>query len=269
MTRFAVLPYFCSKFAINLSFYIQRKSKMKKILLFAVALATLTLAACGGKTGKNSDPDSLAIAESVNATPSDAAATIIAALQEQLKNADPAQIKTIVATVSETIQKYAAENDNEAVQTYTALVSNFVAENAEALQKVGAATSIAEAVAAIPNLPSNVLETAAAAVNGTKTAALTSAISAIATGESVGDAVQAALTNSAAEIAADAASQAAGVAADAAQAKAQTEAAAAAAKAAVEAAPEAAKEATKKAASDAANKAIDDAAAAAKKSLGL
>lgn len=254
---------------------------MKKLFFFAVAAAIVSLASCGGKTAATSDPDSLKTETIVEAaTPADAAEQIVDLLKDQLKKANVDQIKTIGASVAQKVAEFVANGDNEAVQTYTAIINNFVAENAERLKTIGAATTISEALATVTGIPANVTDAATQAAEGVKTEALTSAITALANGENVLEAVQKAAGNALSTTISSAVGTATD-AQDAAAAKAaEVKDAAAAAKAAVEAAPEAAKEAVKQKAqeateaatqkaNDAANKAIDDAAAAAKKKLGL
>ena len=254
---------------------------MKKLFYFAVAVVTISLASCGGKTAATSDPDSLnaqAIVEA--ATPAEAATQVVALLKDQLKKANVEQIKAISASVAEKVAEFVANGDNEAVQTYTAVINNFVAENAARLKEIGASTIISDALTSVSGLPANITDAATQAAEGVKTEALTSAINAMATGENVLDAVKAAAGNALSTTI----SSAVGTATDAQNAAAakanEVKDAATAAKAAVEAAPEAAKEAVKQKAqeaadaaaqkaNDAANKAIDDAAAAAKKKLGL
>lgn len=211
---------------------------MRKLFTFAIAVAAISLASCGGKTTATSDPDSLAceaVAE-VEETPSEAAEGIVAQLQEQLKNADAEQIKAIGATVAETVAGFIAKGNQEAAQTYTTIINNFISENAEKLKEIGAATSISDALATVVDLPAGISEAAKSAAEGLGTDA-------------------------------DAKVEAAKAQVEA--AKAAVEAAPEAVKEAVKAKAEEAAEAAKQQASDAANKAIDDAAAAAKKKLGL
>ncbi len=254
---------------------------MKKLFIIAVAAAAVCLASCGGKTARTTDPDSLDVNVLVEAaSPVDAANQVVALLKDQLKKANLEQIKAIAASVTQKVAEFVANGDNEAVQSYTAIINNFVAENAERLQSIGASTALSEALTTVQGLPANIVEATSQAAEGVKTEALTSAINALASGENVLEAVQSAAGN-ALSTAIGAAVGTATDAQDAAAAKAaEVKDAAAAAKAAVEAAPAAAKEAVKQKAqeatdaatqkaTDAANKAIDDAAAAAKKKLGI
>ena len=275
----------------------KKEAKMKKLFSLAVAVAAISLASCGGRTAQTAEPDSLCCksgscvecacpecscpegacaegkCENCKCTQDccnkeavqGAANEVVALLGEQLKNANPEQIKSIANTVAEKVAQFLAAGDTESAEKYTALISNFVAENADKLKEIGASESVAQALAKVEGIPSDIVETATQAVTGVKSAALTSALNAIAKGESVVDAVKAAATE---------------VAAEGSQAAADAQVSAEAVKAAVEAAPEAVKEAAKakaneaaesakQQATDAANKAIDDAAAAAKKKLGL
>ena len=185
-----------------------------------MAVAAVSLASCGGRTLSTAEPDSLCCEQDTC-----------------IEKCAKGQANEVVALLG----------DTESAETYTALISNFIADNATKLQEIGASETIQSALSQVEGLPDDIIATATEAVTGVKSAALTSALSAIAKGESVMDAVKAAAEEVVAkgtEVADDA-------------------------KAAAEAAPDAVKEAAKKQANDAVNKAIDDAAAAAKKELGL
>lgn len=205
---------------------------------FAIAVAAISMASCGGKTTATSDPDTLAVENVAEAeeTPSEAAQGIVVLLQEQLKNADAEQIKAIGATVAEKVAEFIAKGDEKAAQTYTTVINNFISENAEKLKEIGAASTISDALATVVNLPAGISEAAKKAAEGT--------------GTEVDAQVEAAKQQVEA-------------------AKAAVEAAPEAVKDAVKAKAEEAAEAAKQQANEAANKAIDDAAAAAKKKLGL
>ena len=243
---------------------------MKKLSFITLAAVVMSFTACGGKTSANADPDSLfyddtVAVEEVTHTAAEAANDIVAQLNEQLLEADAEKVNGIAQTISDKVTELLKLDDIEGVETYAAIVSNFVAENAEKLKEAGAAQTITQALTSVQGIPADVVQNATQAIEGVKTAALTSAVSAIAKGESVTEAVREAATQAIANSTEDAA---------------QAAAAAEAAKQAVEATPEAVKEAVKakveeskenakQQATDAANKAIDDAAAAAKKKLGL
>ena len=214
-----------------------------------MAVAAVSLASCGGRTLSTAEPDSLCCEQDtcIEKCAKGQANEVVALLGEQIKKADPEQIKSIANTIAEKVAQFLAKGDTESAETYTALISNFIADNATKLQEIGASETIQSALSQVEGLPDDIIATATEAVTGVKSAALTSALSAIAKGESVMDAVKAAAEEVVAkgtEVADDA-------------------------KAAAEAAPDAVKEAAKKQANDAVNKAIDDAAAAAKKELGL
>ena len=211
---------------------------MRKMFTFAIAVAAISMASCGGKTTATSDPDSLAFEAVAEAeeTPSEAAQGIVVLLQEQLKNADAEQIKAIGATVAEKVAEFIAKGDEKAAQTYTTVINNFISENAEKLKEIGAASTISDALATVVNLPAGISEAAKKAAEGA--------------GTEVDAQVEAAKQQVEA-------------------AKAAVEAAPEAVKDAVKAKAEEAAEAAKQQANEAANKAIDDAAAAAKKKLGL
>ena len=210
---------------------------MKKFFAIAIAAVAMSFASCGGKTGANANPDSLA------AEPAAAAEQIVSLLQEQIKNADVEQIKAIGTTVSETVAAFIAKGDNEAAQTYADIISNFIDNNADKLKEIGAATTLTEALAAVAALPVNTVNAAQSAADASVGLAEDQADAAAASVENAKQAVENA-------------------------AKAQVDAAKAAA-AAQAAAAKAAADAKVQEGKDAANKAIDDAAAAAKKQLGL
>ncbi|MBQ8938469.1 MAG: hypothetical protein IJ142_00625, partial [Bacteroidaceae bacterium] len=175
--------------------------------------------------------------------PAEQAGQVVALLQEQIKNADPEQIKAIGAQVAEKVAEFLAKGDEAAAKTYTETINKFIAENAEKLKAIGASTTISEALSNVENLPSSLLEAATSAANGVAATATEQA-------EAAQQAVDAA--KAAVEAAPEAVKEAAKEAVDAAKAKGEEAAAAAQQKA-----------------QEQANKAIDDAAAAAKKKLGL
>ena len=205
---------------------------MKKILVYAMALVAMSFAACGGKTAASADADSLA----VEGTADEQAQAVVALLQDQLQNADPEQINAISSTIAEKVSEYIAAGDTAAAAAYTAVITQFITENAEKLKNSDIVSTVTNAISSVQGIPANICEAAQTAAN---------------TVEADADAQAAALQQSAE-----------------------------AAKEAIEAAPEAVKEAAKAKAEEAAaaaqqkaqesaNKAIDDAAAAAKKKLGL
>ncbi len=219
---------------------------MKKIMLFMVAaVATLSLVSCGGKTnGNTAELDSLATETTeAEVTPVEQAQKVVALLQEQIKNADPEQIKAIGSQVAEKVAEFIAKGDEAAAKAYTETINQFISENAETLKAIGASTTIAEALSNVENLPSSLLES----VNSAATGVATTADEQVDAAKQAVDAAKAAV-----EAAPEAAKQAAEEAASAAKAKVEEEAAAAQQKA-----------------QEKASQAIDDAAAAAKKKLGL
>lgn len=219
---------------------------MKKIMTLVIAAAAISLASCGGKTNSNTaELDSLTtetVAEE-EVAPAEQAGQVVALLQEQIKNADPEQIKAIGAQVAEKVAEFLAKGDEAAAKTYTETINKFIAENAEKLKAIGASTTISEALSNVENLPSSLLEAATSAANGVAATATEQT-------EAAQQAVDAA--KAAVEAAPEAVKEAAKEAVDAAKAKGEEAAAAAQQKA-----------------QEQANKAIDDAAAAAKKKLGL
>ena len=223
---------------------------MKKLMFMALAAVAMSFAACGGKTGATAEPDTLALA------PEEQAATVVALLEEQLQNADPAQVKEISEMISEQVAAYIAAGNEAAAEAYTNAINTFIVENAEQLQATGndVVSSVAGAITSVANLPLNILDATTAAAVSVSDEAAAQAAAAEATVDAAAAAVEAAPAAAAAAVKAQA------EAVDAA-AKAQADAAAAAAKAQAAAAQQKVK--------DDANKAIDDAAAAAKKKLGL
>ena len=219
---------------------------MKKIMTLVIAAAAISLASCGGKTNSNTaELDSLTtetVAEE-EVAPAEQAGQVVALLQEQIKNADPEQIKAIGAQVAEKVAEFLAKGDEAAAKTYTETINKFIAENAEKLKAIGASTTISEALSNVENLPSSLLEAATSAANGVAATATEQAEAA----QQAVDAAKAAV-EAAPEAVKEAAKEAAKEAVDAAKAKGEEAAAAAQQKA-----------------QEQANKAIDDAAAAAGK----
>lgn len=209
-------------------------------MILALSVLALGFVACGGKTGATSEADSLVV-EAV--APAEQAQQVVTLLQGLIQNADPEQVKVVGETITKQLADYLAAGNEEAATAYAATINQFVENNIEQIQQAGAANTIMEALSALQNLPTAVANSAA------HTAADAEAVAA-------GQAA-------AAEAAVNATQQA--LEAAPAAAKAQAEAAAAAAQKQAQDAAAAAQ----KQAKDNANKAIDDAAAQAKKSLGL
>ena len=243
---------------------------MKPLSILSVLLAVLCMTACGSKTGVTADPDSLfyadtvAVEEVTNPT-ADAANAIVALLQEQLESADLERVKGIAKDIASQLKNLLSQQDTEGVETYAAIISNFIAENSARIKEIGASEVLSEAITQVEGIPTDVVQTTNQAIDGVKSAALTAAISAITKGESVVDAVKAAADELMSE-----GSDAANKASNAVEAaKNAAENAPDEVKEAVKNKAEEVKEAVKQQATDAANQAIDDAAAAAKKALGL
>lgn len=205
---------------------------MKKILFFAMALVAMSFAACGGKTAANADADSLA----VEGTAEEQAQTVVALLQDQLQNADPEQINAIGGMIAEKVSEFIAAGDTVAAAAYTAVITEFITDNAEKLKNGEIASTVANAIGSVQGVPQNIFETVQTAASSV---------------EADADAQAAALQESADAV------------------KAAVEAAPEAAKEAAKAKVEEAANAAQQKAQESANKAIDDAAAAAKKKLGL
>lgn len=231
---------------------------MKKIMFMALAAVAMSFAACGGKTGAAADTDSLAVEATEAAAPAEQANQVVALLQEQIQNADPEQVKAISQQVAEQVSAFIAAGDEAAAEAYTKVINTFICENVEKLQQSGAATAIAEAIATVQNVPAAIVESTTQAAAGVVADANAQAEAAAATVDAAKQAIEAAP-----EAIKEQAKQQANAAVEAAQ-KQANDAAAAAQKKANDAAA-----AAQKKANEQANKAIDDAAAAAKKSLGL
>lgn len=197
-----------------------------------MALVAMSFAACGGKTTASADADSLA----VEGTAEEQAQTVVALLQDQLQNADPEQINAISSTIAEKVSEYIAAGDTAAAAAYTAVITQFITENAEKLKNSDIVSTVTNAISSVQGIPANICEAA-------QTAATT--------------------------VATDADTQAAALQQSAEAAKEAIEAAPEAVKEAAKAKAEEAAAAAQQKAQESANKAIDDAAAAAKKKLGL
>lgn len=245
---------------------------MKKILFVAAAAATFCFAACtGNKTANTSEPDSLcckagactekcecadckcpegacaegkcencncnqSCCEAKAECPAASADADIATLTSLIDKADAEGIKNLANQVAEKVAAFLAKGDEQAAQNYSALISNFVAENIDKLQSLGVASAFSDALSKVEGLPAGVLDIATSAAQGVKSDALSAIISAVTTAKD------------AATQAGDAATDAAAEAVDAAKEKADE-----------------AVDAAKQGAADA----IDNAAAAAKDKLGL
>lgn len=241
---------------------------MKNLSKLSVAIAALCMTACGGKTGNTAEPDSLCYADTVaveemtNPT-ADAANAVVALLQSQLESTDLESIKTTAKDIAAKLKQLLSLQDTEGVQTYSAIIDDFIATNSAKIREIGASEILSEAITQVEGIPADVIQTTTQAVDGVKSAALTAALSAIAQGESVADAVKAA----AAEVMTEGSDAANKAAAAVEAAKKAAENAPEEVKEAAKAKAEEVKEALKQKATDAANKAIEDAAAAAKKAL--
>ncbi len=217
---------------------------MKKILSFAAVAAAMCFTACtGNKTSNTTEPDSLCCdsaakecCEQKAECPAEEANTIVATLSELVEKGDAEGIKAIAAQFSEKIAAFIARGDEEAATKYAAIINNFVAENCDKLKNLGVATAFSDALANVQGLPAGITDMVTNAANGVKSDMLSNILNTVAGAK---DAAQ-------------------GAAADAQDAAA----------AAVDAAAQKVEEG-KDAAKEAAGQAVDNAAAAAKEKLGL
>jgi len=138
---------------------------MKKILVAVMAVAAICLTSCNGKTDKVNAADSTNVALNQGAIDAEAEATTLTAkLAEQLKNADPAQVQSILEEAKAKIADLIAKGDTEAAAAYKAKIDAFLTENAETLKTIASGNATLNTlVTTITTMPID----AAAAVEGT------------------------------------------------------------------------------------------------------
>lgn len=204
---------------------------MKKLFFMAMAAAAVSLASCGGRTAQTAEPDSLACD------------TTECSKAECPKDA----AGQVVAQLTEQLQQADPEQLQNIANTISETVSELIAQGK---------TEAAERYTAIINafVAENAARLQEIGASETVTSALAAGTAAIEQGTEAARAAKAAAEGAPEAIEA---------------AKAAVEAAPEAVKEAAKAKAEELKEDAKQQATDAANKAIDDAAAAAKKKLGL
>ena len=204
---------------------------MKKILLSVMAIAAIGFTSCGNKTQQGEAVDSLAIVDSMA---TGAAQVTIDALSADIEAGDVSKLQATLESIKTSVAQLLKENPGVAKE-YVAKVQTFLKENADKVKAiVGDSEAAAAAVSAITEMDPD------AVVNGLL--------------EQVGNAA-----SDAKDAAVEAANEKLEEAADAANQKVEE---------AKEAANQKAEEA-KNAAKEKANEAIDNAAASAKKKLGL
>ena len=204
---------------------------MKKILLSVMAIATIGFTSCGNKTQQGEAVDSLAIVDSMA---TGAAQVTIDALSADIEAGDVSKLQATLESIKTSVAQLLKENPGVAKE-YVAKVQTFLKENADKVKAiVGDSEAAAAAVSAITEMDPD------AVVNGLL--------------EQVGNAA-----SDAKDAAVEAANEKLEEAADAANQKVEE---------AKEAANQKAEEA-KNAAKEKANEAIDNAAASAKKKLGI
>ena len=204
---------------------------MKKILLSVMAIAAIGFTSCGNKTQQGEAVDSLAIVDSMA---TGAAQVTIDALSADIEAGDVSKLQATLESIKTSVAQLLKENPGVAKE-YVAKVQTFLKENADKVKAiVGDSEAAAAAVSAITEMDPD------AVVNGLL--------------EQVGNAA-----SDAKDAAVEAANEKLEEAADAANQKVEE---------AKEAANQKAEEA-KNAAKEKANEAIDNAAASAKKKLGI
>ncbi|MBQ8657477.1 MAG: hypothetical protein IJ527_10590 [Prevotella sp.] len=132
---------------------------MKKILVAVMAVAAIVFTSCNGKTDKGNAVDSTDVAaeltEGTAAAIADADA-LTGKLAEQLKNADPAQVQSILEEAKTKIAELAAQGNADAAAAYKAKIDEFITENAETLKSVAAGNeTLSTLVTTITSMPSD------------------------------------------------------------------------------------------------------------------
>ena len=204
---------------------------MKKILLSVMAVAAIGFTSCGNKTQQDEAVDSVAIVDSIA---TGAAQETIDALSADIEAGDVSKLQATLESIKASVAQLLKENP-EVAKEYVAKVQTFLKENADKVKAVvGDSEAAVAAVAAVTEVDPE------AVVNGLL--------------EQVGDAA-----TEVKDAAVDAANQKVEEAKDAANQKVEEAKNAASQKV----------EDTKNAAKEKTNEAIDNAAASAKKKLGL
>ena len=204
---------------------------MKKILLSVMAVAAIGFTSCGNKTQQGEAVDSVAIVDSIA---TGAAQETIDALSADIEAGDVSKLQATLESIKASVAQLLKENP-EVAKEYVAKVQTFLKENADKVKAVvGDNAAVAAAVSAVTEIEPE------AVVSGLL--------------EQVGDAA-----TEVKDAAVDAANQKVEEAKDAANQKVEEAKNAASQKV----------EDTKNAAKEKTNEAIDNAAASAKKKLGL
>ena len=204
---------------------------MKKILLSVMAVAAIGFTSCGNKTQQGEAVDSVAIVDSIA---TGAAQETIDALSADIETGDVSKLQATLESIKASVAQLLKENP-EVAKEYVAKVQTFLKENADKVKAVvGDNAAVAAAVSAVTEIEPE------AVVSGLL--------------EQVGDAA-----TEVKDAAVDAANQKVEEAKDAANQKVEEAKNAASQKV----------EDTKNAAKEKTNEAIDNAAASAKKKLGL
>ena len=204
---------------------------MKKILLSVMAVAAIGFTSCGNKTQQGEAVDSVAIVDSIA---TGAAQETIDALSADIEAGDVSKLQATLESIKASVAQLLKENP-EVAKEYVAKVQTFLKENADKVKAVvGDNAAVAAAVSAVTEIEpeavvSGLLEQVGDAATEVKDAAVDAA-------------------NQKVEEAKDAANQKVEEAKDAASQKVED---------------------TKNAAKEKTNEAIDNAAASAKKKLGL
>ena len=142
---------------------------MKKILLVA-CVAVLAFASCGNKTAPAADVDSTATEVNVDEKVDEA----VALVQKQLEGTDAEGLKGAVANLQTVYGQLVEEGKLDEAKAYASKIQEFVATNAEAIQKVAnGETTILQLIEGVKNLPTNAEATAEDALNAVQADAKT------------------------------------------------------------------------------------------------
>lgn len=246
---------------------------MKKLFFAVLAIAALTISSCGNKTKNAAEAtdslvDSTAVVDTTALAPETQSMFKILSykLSDVIAKKDPKVLTTVLADIASSYKALVNAGNLKDALPFAQLVKDYVAKNAEAIKTIASGNeTINGLLTTIQNLPTDAATTAEAAKAAVTNDAVNLASTTLQKAAAAGATAQAAaaalksMPTVAAETAATAVDQAKAAAVDQAN---QT----------VEGAKQEATDAANKTVTDAkakANQSIDDAAAAAKKGLGL
>lgn len=145
---------------------------MKKLMMLTLAAVAMSFAACGVQTRNTAELDSLSFdSPSQEELAVDQANAIVALLQDQLQNADSAEVKAISDQIASQVAGFVAAGDEEAANRYTAIISQFIESNAVKLQQAGVPDAFAQAVASVKDIPAAIVKLATQTAEKTDSAA--------------------------------------------------------------------------------------------------